>query len=118
MANLTEFYTVVLGNAEAKEELASILNGTELKKASDAQLKKIGALAARLGYTITLEEAKAFLQKDRTLSEGELEAVAGGGSSKHDTMTIYKCDTGGQAGRDEDKTKPITRTYVNGQEQK
>ncbi len=115
MSKITDFYTAVLGNVEAKKELASILEGKELENATDKQLEKIGALAERLGYKIALSEARDFFQKSsRKLSEDELDAVAGGKGERID-RTIYVCDVGGQAGLDDDnfgaKAKPVTRGY-------
>lgn len=79
MRKFQDFYAKVLADEGAKKEISSILAGKPLEAASDEQLKKIGAVAKRLGIDITLAEARSyFKQGDKKLSETDLDAVAGG----------------------------------------
>lgn len=106
MSKMNDFYVAVLSDNEARKEFSSILDGKEIDKANDEQLEKIGALAERLGYKITLSEAKAFLKESSCkLSEEELDAVAGGGNKRKDVY-VYYCDVGGQAGIDDKNFGP------------
>lgn len=85
MSKVTEFYKKALADESAKGELIAILGDKKFKEASDEQLKEIGKLAKKLGFDITVEEAKAYLNGDNAeLDEADLDAVAGG---KNDTNT-------------------------------
>ncbi len=79
MSKFEDFYAKVLADEGAKKEISSILAGKSLEAASDEQLEKIGGLAKRLGFEITVAEAREFMKKgDKKLSEEDLDAVAGG----------------------------------------
>ena len=79
MSKFQDFYVKATADAEAKKELVAILDGKAINKATDAQLEKISAIAKRLGFDITVSEAKEYLTANgKELSEGDLDAVAGG----------------------------------------
>lgn len=79
MSKITDFYTLAMKKEETRKALEGILNGKLLKDADDGQLSQVGVLAAELGYDITLEEAKEYLNSEETeLNEEDLDAVAGG----------------------------------------
>ena len=79
MNKIVEFYTKALENEETKKELIMILGEKKFEEADDTQLEKIGEVAKKLGYEITIEEAKAYLNKeDAELDAEDLDAVAGG----------------------------------------
>lgn len=90
MNKVTEFYAKALADESSKAELASILGESRIQDASDEQLKKIGQLAEKLGYEITVQEAKDYLNGSETeLGEEDLEAVAGGKGGN-----TYICNNG------------------------
>lgn len=79
MSKVSEFYAKALADEAAKKELITILGDNKIEEASDEQLVKVGDLAKKLGYDITVDEAKAYLNGDDTeLDEDDLDAVAGG----------------------------------------
>ncbi len=79
MSKVTEFYAKAVADDAAKKELITILGDKKFEEASDEQLAKIGVLAKKLGFDITIEEAKAYLNGDNTeLDEDDLDSVAGG----------------------------------------
>lgn len=79
MSKVSEFYAKAVADESAKKELITILGDKKFTEASDDQLAKIGELAKRLGFEITIDEAKAYLNGDHSeLDEEELDAVAGG----------------------------------------
>ncbi len=85
MSKISEFYAKALADESAKKELITILGENKIEEASDEQLTKVGELAKKLGYDITVEEAKAYLNRDDSeLADDDLDAVAGGtgGSGK------------------------------------
>lgn len=92
MSAFTEFYTKVMEHSDTKKELETILDGQRMEEIGDDKLRKIGAIAKRLGYEITLEEAKSYFQGDDVLlDEEDLDAVAGGKSYVHE---FDDCDKG------------------------
>ena len=79
MSKITEFYTKAISDESTKTKLTEILGGKAINEADDSQLEKIGSLAKELGFDITIEEAKAYLNNsDGELSDDDLESVAGG----------------------------------------
>lgn len=79
MSKFTDFYKKAVANDEAKKELTAILGDREFKEATDEQLEKLSGLAKKLGFDITVEEARAYLNNANTeLDDDELDAVAGG----------------------------------------
>lgn len=79
MNKITEFYAKAIADESTKTRLGEILDGKAINNADDLQLEKIGVLAKELGFEITVEEAKAYLNGDNSeLDDNELEAVAGG----------------------------------------
>ncbi len=84
MSKVSEFYAKVLADESAKKELIVILGECRIENASDEQLTQVGKLAKKLGYDITIEEAKAYLNgDDAELDEEDLDAVAGGKGSSN-----------------------------------
>ncbi|MGN0629878.1 MAG: hypothetical protein ACI4JN_00985 [Ruminococcus sp.] len=107
MNKFSEFYIKVMENDSIKKEFTKILGDKNIEKASENQLLKIGELAENIGITITLDEAKAYLNGMETeLDEDDLDAVAGGGKGETHVKRIYMCDIGGQAGVDDDNFGP------------
>lgn len=89
MSKVSEFYAKALADNSAKKELIEILGDNRIEKASDEQLAKVGKLAKKLGFDISADEAKAYLNGDNAkLDEKDLDAVAGG---KNDPTT---CNNG------------------------
>ena len=93
MSKISEFYAKALADEAAKAELAAILAGVTIQDANDEQLEKVGELAKKLGYDITVEEAKEYLNPEEAeLDDEDLEAVAGG---KGDTIQYnVHCENG------------------------
>jgi hypothetical protein len=97
MNKISEFYTAVLAEADSKKEFYEILGDGKIENATEDQLKKIGLLAEKLGYNITLDEAKAYVSTDEIpLDDEELEAVAGGKNDRYEERIII-CQIGGKA---------------------
>lgn len=89
MSKVTDFYAKALADESAKKELITILGDKKFEEASDEQLVKVGELAKKLGFEITIEEAKAYLSSDSTeLDEDDLDAVAGG-KGRSSTVTCH-----------------------------
>lgn len=79
MSKVTEFYKAAIEDEAAKQEINTILGQANFGNASDEQLEKIGEVAKKLGFDITLEEAKEYLNgKYKELDNPELSAVANG----------------------------------------
>lgn len=79
MSKFTEFYAKAMEDTAVKKELQEILEKKSIEDATEAELIKIGVLAKRLGFEITLEEAQNFLHgEEAELDENDLDAVAGG----------------------------------------
>lgn len=92
MSKITDFYAKALADESAKKELITILGDKKIDDASDEQLAEIGGLAKKLGFAITIEEAKAYLSGDNAeLDEDDLDAVAGG-KGETSKMELYKGD--------------------------
>lgn len=91
MNKVAEFYQKAISDESSKEAIREILCGKTISDATDEELVEIGKIAERLGFDITLEEAKAYLFPDEEiLSDDELDAVAGGKGDRH-----IICTTGG-----------------------
>lgn len=94
MSKVSEFYAKALADEAAKNELIVILGDKKIEEASDEQLAKVGDLAKKLGFDITVEEAKAYLKGgEAELDEGDLEAVAGGKGGGGNVGSI-RCNNG------------------------
>lgn len=79
MSEISEFYTKMLSDETIRKEIVGILGDHNLETADDEQLIKIGEIAAKLGYQISLEDAKTYLEgEEAELDEDDLDAVAGG----------------------------------------
>lgn len=79
MSKVSEFYAKALADDATKKELIVILGDNKIENASDEQLAKVGELAKTLGYDITVDEAKAYLNcGEAELDEDDLDAIAGG----------------------------------------
>ncbi len=89
MSKITEFYAKAMENEDIKKELIEILGDRKFEEADDTQLVKIGDVAKKTGYEISMDEVKAYFSKEDTeLDIDDLDAVAGG---KYDTII---CETG------------------------
>ncbi len=105
MSKITSFYTRVFSDSSAKKELTEILGNKNIEEASDEQLIRIGELAKKLGFDISIEEAKDYISGNNAeLDEDDLDAVAGGKGQTHYTE-IHICEVGGQAGYDDNNTE-------------
>ncbi len=106
MSKITDFYSKAISDSAANKELADILNGTEIQNVSDEQIEKIGILAKKLGFDITADEAREYLNNDfAELDDDDLDAAAGGKNQTHYTE-IHVCEVGGQAGYDDNNNEP------------
>ncbi len=91
MSKVTEFYAKAMENEEIKNELIKILGDKKFEEADDTQLAKIGEVAKKMGYEISMDEAKAYFSKeDAELDVDDLDAVAGG---KYDNSSVV-CTNG------------------------
>lgn len=98
MNKITEFYSKAILDDTMKKKLNDILKGVDINSANDSQLKKIGEIANEMGYDISLEEAKAFINAEElSLSDEDLDAVAGGGKGDRYETDIHVCQIGGSA---------------------
>lgn len=90
MSKFSDFYSAASKNEEAMVKLAEILDGKKLVEATDEQLKEIGNVAEKLGFNITIEEAKKYLDPNSSeLDDDDLDAVAGG-KGETSVVTVYK----------------------------
>lgn len=95
MSKISEFYAKALADEAARNELIVILGDKKFEEADDAQLVKIGEVAKKLGYDISLEEAKNYLTAENgELEEDDLEAVAGGKGGGGSTASFGNCTNG------------------------
>ncbi len=79
MSKVSEFYAKAISDERSKAKLGEILGGKTINEATDEQLEKIGGLAKELGFEITIDEAKDYLNSDSSeLDDNDLDAVAGG----------------------------------------
>lgn len=102
MNKISEFYQKAITDEAVKSELNAILSGSSITEATDEQLSHIGEIAQRLGFHITVEEARDYISGDETeLDDTELDAVAGGGKGDHYETKIIVCQVGGKANPDE-----------------
>lgn len=93
MSKVTDFYAKVMADEALKAELGEVLGGKDIAAATDDELLKIGDIAKKAGFDITVDEAKAYLNPEETaLDDDDLDAVAGG---KGDTTYGFTCTSGG-----------------------
>ena len=78
MSKMQDFYVKALSTEEGKKKIESILGGKQIQELNDTELKNLGSFAKELGFEISLDEAKIYLNSDAKLSENELDTVAGG----------------------------------------
>ncbi len=79
MSKAAEFYAKVMTSESLRSQLEQILQGKTITEATDADLEKIGELAKQTGFSIPLEEAKAYIRMEEiAVSDEALDAVAGG----------------------------------------
>lgn len=98
MNKINKFYKKVLTDESLKNEIALILSGKEVTEATDEELVQIGKIAEKLGFNITIGEAKNYFTSDEAeLSDDELEAVAGGDKGDHYETKVIVCQVGGSA---------------------
>jgi hypothetical protein len=95
MSKISDFYAKATADETSKNELIAILGDKKLTEASDEQLVKVGELAKKIGFEITIDEAKAYLNGGDELDEDDLDAVAGGkGSGGNTTIGTIECKNG------------------------
>ena len=86
MNKVAEFYAKVMEEKETAAEFAEAMGGKTMNELGDAEYEKLGKLAEKLGFAISVEEAKSYLSStEGELSDGELDAVAGG-ATYHDYL--------------------------------
>ena len=79
MSKMTDFYAKVMADEALKAELSEALKGKSFDAATDDDLLKVGEIAKKAGFDISLQEAKDFLDpKEAALDDDDLDAVAGG----------------------------------------
>lgn len=83
--NVQQFYATVQNNEQLQQQLGAA-------QSKEAFKEKAVQLGQENGYTFTADEVDAFLnqsgQQQGELSEGELEAVAGGGKCPGPLTTV------------------------------
>jgi hypothetical protein len=95
MSKVSDFYAKAVEDEASKNELIAILGDKKITEASDEQLVKVGELAKKIGFEITLDEAKAYLNGGEELDEEDLDAVAGGkGSGGNTSIEKIHCENG------------------------
>lgn len=101
MNKIAEFYTKAMADESAKAELEAVIGGKNISELSDEELLKIGKIAEKLGFAITLDEAKSyFAGEGEEISDDELDKVSGGSryytydpyDPEHDDPEIYLHD--------------------------
>lgn len=93
MSKVTDFYAKVMADEGLKAELEAVLGGKDIAAATDDELLKIGDIAKKAGFDISVDEAKAYLNPEETaLDDDDLDAVAGG---KGDNNYNFSCTSGG-----------------------
>lgn len=79
MSQIADFYAKVMQEKELLAEVEKVLAGKEITEATDEQLTKIGDIAKKNGFEVTLEEAKKYLAEgEKELSDETMDSVAGG----------------------------------------
>lgn len=97
MSKITDFYAKVMADEALKAELSEALKGKSFDAATDDDLLKVGEIAKKAGFDISLQEAKDFLNpEEAALDEDDLDAVAGGTSKPRGEIDIFSCVTGGE----------------------
>ncbi len=98
MSTMSDFYAKVMADEAVKKQITDILGDAQIENADDEQLKMIGEVAKGMGFSISVEDAKAYFgANEEELSDESLEAVAGGvdGTNKPGVPTDdrrYNCD--------------------------
>lgn len=94
MNKVAEFYAKAMADEATAAEFAEAMGGKAMNELGDAEFEKLGKLAEKLGFTISVEEAKEYLSpKEGELADDELDAVAGGGARGSKTMECVHCGT-------------------------
>lgn len=84
MNKVAEFYAKAMADEAAAKEFTEAVGGKAMSELGDAELEKLGKLAEKLGFAISVEEAKSYLSStEGELSDDELDAVAGGATYYH-----------------------------------
>ena len=79
MSKAGNFFAKLAADKEAMDKLDHVLGGKEIADLTDAQKEEIGKIIKSLGFDLTAEDVKSYLEsEDRELSDDALEAVAGG----------------------------------------
>ena len=79
--NVARFEELLRTDKDLQAKLQDAVSAFDGDKADEGAVfaATVGKVAAEAGLPITLEESKAYVLAERELSDGELEAVAGGG---------------------------------------
>lgn len=80
MNKVAEFYAKAMGDEAAKAEFLETVGDKAPDRLTDAELEKLGAIAKKLGFDITVEEIRNYLAPLGELSDDALGDVAGGSS--------------------------------------
>ena len=81
MSKAGNFFAKLAADKEAMDKLDHVLGGKEIADLTDAQKEEIGKIIKGLGFDLTAEDVKSYLEsEDRELPDDALQAVAGGGS--------------------------------------
>ena len=79
MDKFGEFYTKAMADESAKAELNAVFRGKKIGELCDDDFLKVVKTAEKLGFTITLDEVRAYFSgEDGEMSDDELDKVAGG----------------------------------------
>ncbi len=96
VSKFCDFYEKLISDESTRKRAADILNGKTMENASDEQLEALSVIAGELGYSITVSEAREFLDpEEAALNDDDLDAVAGGKGDHYETKIIV-CQVGGK----------------------
>jgi hypothetical protein len=98
MSKITDFYAKAIEDEASRTELVKIIGDKSFEEATDEQLAQVGELAKKLGYDISVEEAKAYLNgDDAELDDDDLDAVAGGKGAGYEPIDVMGVGGGGSS---------------------
>lgn len=69
MGTMETFFRLAVSDAKVKNKIKELLGDVKLLSAGEADLAKVGAYTAELGYQISLEEAKEYLARLAQVAE-------------------------------------------------
>lgn len=95
MKNAKDFMEDIKGNTELAMELQKYINESECKSDEDA-FEATARFARKNGYEAEAEDLSLAIARTRSLSDDELDSIAGGGQtcfSDYSCYYVYKHDT-------------------------